>query len=278
MGLTLNNGGVTPRQLAYGSDVIVGIFDTGIWPESPSFSEEHGMGPIPSSWKGKCVRGENFDPAIACNRKLIGARYYLTGLEHQLGPLNSDSEYRSPRDWVGHGTHTASTAVGSIVHNANYYGIGQGTARGGAPRARVAIYKTCWNNNNVGTCSEADVMAAFDDALRDGVHLISASFGRAPPLAPFFKSQADIGSFHAMQLGVTVVFSAGNENSAPNPSLVQNVSPWSISVAASSIDRTFPTKIVLDANLTFMVTSMLNPLVEEREKESAVAFSSFGLI
>ncbi|XP_031385869.1 subtilisin-like protease SBT3.18 isoform X2 [Punica granatum] len=267
MGLTLDNGRATPMQLAFGADVIVGILDSGIWPESESFHEEHGMGPIPSSWKGECEEGEDFNPATACNRKLIGARYYLTGIEQQLGPLTADSEYRSPRDRVGHGTHTASTAVGSIVRNANFHGIGQGTARGGGPRARLAVYKVCWNQKGVGFCSEADIMAGFHDALKDGVHMISASIGRAPPLPPFFKSHADIGSFHAMQLGVTVVFSAGNENSAPHPSLVQNVSPWSISVAASSIDRTFPTKIVLDGNLTFMgeslITSQINGILAD---------------
>ncbi|PSR86918.1 Subtilisin-like protease SBT3.18 [Actinidia chinensis var. chinensis] len=253
LGLTLPSSEATPCQLAYGDDVIVGIFDTGIWPESDSFKEEPGMGPVPKSWKGKCVPGEKFEPAKACNRKLIGARYYLKGFEEEYGPLNasSNSEYRSARDFDGHGTHTASTAVGSIVKNANFFGFAQGTARGGAPRARLAVYKICWSKNLVGRCSEADIMAAFDDALHDGVQVISGSFGVSPPLPPFFASSADIGSFHAMQMGVSVVFSAGNDG--PDLSLVQNVAPWSLCVAASSIDRTFPTKILLDSKLSFMM-------------------------
>lgn len=217
------------------------------------------MRPIPSSWKGVCVEGEKFEPAKACNRKLIGARYYLKGLEQEYGPLNmsGNPEYRSARDFLGHGTHTASTAAGSIVKNASFFGIGQGTARGGAPWARVAVYKICWGINGVGSCTEADILAAFDDALHDGVHVISASFGATPPLSPFFASSADIGSFHAMQLGITVVFSAGNDG--PEPSLVQNVAPWSLCVAASTIDRSFPTEIVLDSNFTIMVTDMIFP-------------------
>ncbi|KAF8041136.1 hypothetical protein BT93_B3148 [Corymbia citriodora subsp. variegata] len=250
-------------------DVIVGVFDSGIWPESASFQEEPGMGPIPPSWKGECMSGQDFDPSTACNRKLIGARYYLTGLEQQLGPLDPapDTEYRSPRDRLGHGTHTASTAVGSIVHNASFFGLGSGTARGGAPRARLAVYKVCWNKTGDGTgkCSEADILAAFDGALRDGVHVISASFGSSiAQLLPFFAWSADIGSFHAMQKGVTVVFSAGNYDYSPDPSTVKNVAPWSISVAASTIDRSFPTQMVFDntvANLTVMGQSLITTQV-----------------
>lgn len=231
----------------------------GVWPESESFKEEPFMGPIPPCWKGKCVKGENFDPATACNRKLIGARYYLKGFEEAYGPLNMSSkkEYRSPRDFLGHGTHTASTAVGSRVRNANFFGLGQGTARGGAPRARLAVYKICWSKDLDGKCTEADILAAFDHALHDGVHVISASFGESPPLRPFFASNAGIGSFHAMQLGVTVVFSAGNDG--PLPSLVGNVAPWSISVAASSIDRAFPTEIIVNGD--FSITVILNTSV-----------------
>ncbi|KAG8496107.1 hypothetical protein CXB51_009078 [Gossypium anomalum] len=264
LGLTLDETRVTPIEFTNSQDVVVGIFDTGVWPESGSFQEKAGMRPIPSSWKGVCVEGEKFEPAKACNRKLIGARYYLKGFEQEYGPLNmsGNPEYRSARDFLGHGTHTASTAAGSIVKNASFFGIGQGTARGGAPWARVAVYKICWGINGVGSCTEADILAAFDDALHDGVHVISASFGATPPLSPFFASSADIGSFHAMQLGITVVFSAGNDG--PEPSLVQNVAPWSLCVAASTIDRSFPTEIVLDSNFTIMGQSIISKEIKGR--------------
>lgn len=197
-----------------------------------------------------------FDPKRDCNRKLIGAQYYRKGLEEQMGPMNPRTfDYKSPRDYVGHGTHTASTAVGSIVKNVSSFGFGQGTARGGAPRARLAVYKVCWNVNLEPRCSEADIMAAFDDALHDGVNVISASFGEKPPLKPFYKTLTDIGSFHAMQLGVSVVFSAGNDG--PVPSRIGNVAPWSICVAASTIDRSFPTKILLDNTISVMVINYL---------------------
>ncbi|XP_062172603.1 subtilisin-like protease SBT3.18 isoform X2 [Alnus glutinosa] len=272
LGLTLDNSEVIPLQLALGDDIVVGIFDTGVWPESESFKEEQGMKPIPSTWKGKCVKGENFNPATACNRKLIGARYYLKGFEEENGPLNmsGNPEYRSPRDFLGHGTHTASTAVGSIVKNASFFGLGQGTARGGAPRARLAVYKVCWGKDLNGKCSEADILAAFEDALHDGVHIISASFGESPPLRPFFASNAAIGSFHAMQLGITVVFSAGNDG--PDPSLVTNVEPWSISVAASTVDRMFPTQILVDNNLSVMGESLITTEIQAKLADAVIYF------
>lgn len=103
---------------------------------------------------------------------------------------------------------------------------------------------------------EADILAAFDDALRDGVHVISASIGSPLPLRQFLTSSSDIGSFHAMQLGVTVVFSAGN--AGPESSSVGNVAPWSICVAAGTIDRTFPTRILLGNNRLLMVIKLPN--------------------
>ncbi|KAK9062465.1 hypothetical protein SSX86_019651 [Deinandra increscens subsp. villosa] len=187
MGLNLNPTAdqSSPLQLTHGDNTIVGLFDTGIWPESKSFHEEPNMHPIPRTWKGKCVSGENFNPKTACNLKLIGGRYYLKGYEQEHGELNTNdtSEYRSPRDANGHGTHTASIAVGSTVKTASFFGFGQGTARGGAPRARLAVYKVCWED---GKCSEADILAAFDEAINDGVNVISASFGSTPPQLPFY--------------------------------------------------------------------------------------------
>ncbi|TKV98095.1 hypothetical protein SEVIR_9G538200v4 [Setaria viridis] len=276
MGLNLHTQMEQSSQmhLKFGGDVIVGILDTGVWPESESFRDDPHYGPIPSSWRGTCVKGDSFDPATACNRKLIGARYYLAGIESELGPLNTTGgeEYRSPRDRVGHGTHTASTAVGSVAPNASYFGLGRGAARGGAPRARLAVYKVCWYKDLTGRCSDADILAAFDDALCDGVHVVSASLGSSPPLMPLFATSTEIGAFHAMQRGVVTVFSAGNDG--PDASMVQNVSPWGLTVAASTIDRRFPTVITLGNNATVVGESFLaNGMMKKQLVESSSVFS-----
>jgi len=136
------------------------------------------------------------------------------------------------RDTEGHGTHTLSTAGGSFVPRASLFGYANGTAKGGAPRARVAAYKVCWS----GECATADVLAGFEAAIADGVHVISASVGG--DATDYLDDAVAIGSLHAVKAGVTVVCSASN--SGPDPGTVTNVAPWILTVAASSTDREFP--------------------------------------
>ncbi|OAY74606.1 Subtilisin-like protease SBT3.3, partial [Ananas comosus] len=209
-------------QAKYGDDVIIGLIDSGIWPESKSFSDE-GFGAVPAKWKGVCQEGQDFSTSN-CSRKIIGARWYAGDVD----PNDLQGEFLSPRDANGHGTHTSSTATGALVPDASFHGLGAGAARGGAPRARLAVYKACWGS--VGHCSDADTLQAIDHAIHDGVDVLSLSIG-GPSEQP--------GTLHAVASGITVVFSAGNDG--PAPQTVENSSPWVITVAASTIDRSFPT-------------------------------------
>ncbi|KAJ9684393.1 hypothetical protein PVL29_016718 [Vitis rotundifolia] len=209
------------------SDVIIGVLDTGIWPESDSFKDK-GFGPPPSKWKGICQGLSNF----TCNNKIIGARYYRSHGEF------SPEDLQTPRDSEGHGTHTASTAAGGLVSMASLLGFGLGTARGGVPSARIAVYKICWSDG----CADADILAAFDDAIADGVDIISLSVGGSTP-HNYFADSIAIGAFHAMKNGILTSTSAGNDG--PNFASITNFSPWSLSVAASTIDRKFFTKVQL---------------------------------
>ncbi|XP_051139532.1 subtilisin-like protease SBT3.6 isoform X2 [Andrographis paniculata] len=228
-----------------GTDSVIGILDSGIWPESASFRDD-GMKQVPAHWKGTCQKGQEFDPSH-CNRKIIGARWYIKGYEAEFGELKNEDgmEFLSPRDAEGHGTHTSSIAAGIDVENASFLGQGRGTARGGAPSARLAVYKVCWAT---GGCSSADILAAFDDAIHDGVDVISMSLGSTPPLATFVDDAVSIGSFHATGNGILVVCSGGN--SGPFPETVGNTAPWVITVAASTIDRYFPVTMTLGNNQT----------------------------
>ncbi|XP_061340609.1 subtilisin-like protease SBT3.9 [Gastrolobium bilobum] len=234
-----------------GKGTIIGILDTGIWPESESFREDHMDNP-PPRWRGICQVGDNFDRSH-CNRKIIGARWYIKGYEAEFGKLNSSDgvEYLSPRDASGHGTHTASTAAGALVENASFMGLAKGSARGGAPSAWLAIYKICWST---GGCSSADLLAAFDDAIFDGVDIISASLGSYPPLPTYVEDVLAIGSFHAVAKGISVVCSGGN--SGPYTQTVINTAPWVITVAASTIDREFPSRFILGNNQTLQGQSL----------------------
>ncbi|OMO68280.1 hypothetical protein COLO4_29782 [Corchorus olitorius] len=147
----------------------------------------------------------------------------------------------TPVDTDGHGTHTASTAAGNAVKG-SLYGIGRGTARGGVPSARIAMYKVCWG----GGCSDLDILAAFDDAIPDGVDIISISIGG--PSRQFFHDPIAIGAFHAMRKGILTSCAGGNDG--PMISTVQNNAPWIMTVAASSIDRQFISKIRLGDGTT----------------------------
>ncbi|GMI92179.1 subtilase 4.13 [Hibiscus trionum] len=216
--------GTVRRNPTSESDVIIGVIDGGIWPELPSFSDK-GFGPAPKKWKGACRGGKNF----TCNNKIIGARFYTA----------PPSPEASARDEVGHGTHTASTAAGNVVMDASFFGLAQGTARGGVPSARIAAYKVC----SAQGCESVDILAAFDDAIADAVDILTVSLGSSDS-RDFFDDVVAIGSFHAMEKGILTVNSAGN-NGAAGPLAVSSVSPWMLSVAASTTDRKIFSKVVL---------------------------------
>ncbi|EEF40155.1 Xylem serine proteinase 1 precursor, putative [Ricinus communis] len=242
-----------PFRAGYGKRVIVGVMDSGVWPESKSFSDE-GMGPIPKSWKGICQAGPGFNSSH-CNKKIIGARYYIKAFEQDNGALNVSEDSRSPRDMDGHGTHTASTVAGNRVHDAAAYGgFARGTASGGAPLAHLAIYKACWalpnqEKANGNTCYEADMLAAIDDAIADGVHVLSMSIGTTQPV-PYEQDGIAIGAFHAAKKNIVVACAAGN--AGPAPSTLSNPAPWIITVGASTVDRAFLGPIVLGNGKTIM--------------------------
>ncbi|CAM8957524.1 unnamed protein product [Rhodiola kirilowii] len=228
------------KKARYGEDTIIGNLDTGVWPESASFNDE-GLGPVPSRWRGGCV--DESDHKVQCNKKLIGAKYFNKGYQKGTGiKLNQSSQ--SARDTDGHGTHTLSTAGGSFVVGANVFGFGNGTAKGGSPRARVASYKVCWP---VDICDATDILAGFEAAIDDGVDILSVSLNG--PFLDYIEDTTAIGAFHAVRNGITVVASAGN--TGPGSSTATNIAPWFITVGASSMDRQFTNWVTAGNNLSF---------------------------
>ncbi|KAK6804476.1 hypothetical protein RDI58_002260 [Solanum bulbocastanum] len=216
------------RRLKGESNIIVGVFDTGVTPQSKSFKDD-GLGPPPAKWKGSCHHFANFS---GCNNKLIGARYF------KLDKVPDPNDIMSPIDVHGHGTHTSSTLAGSMVPDASLFGLARGTARGAVPSARVAMYKVCWATSG---CSDSDILAAFEAAIIDGVDIISISIGGLT--GGYTTDVISVGAFHAMRKGILTVASAGNDG--PNLNTVANHAPWVLTVAASGIDREFRSKVLL---------------------------------
>lgn len=103
------------------------------------------MSSSPPGWKGTCETSEDFKDSV-CNGKIIGARAFYKGYESYLeGPMDETAESKSPRDTEGHGTHTASTAAGSVVSDSGFFEYANGEARGMATKARIAVYKFVGN-------------------------------------------------------------------------------------------------------------------------------------
>lgn len=148
-----------------------------------------------------------------------------------------------------------STLGGNFV-NADFLGSQLGISKGGSPRARVATYKACWPG-----CYDADILAAFDHAIEDGVDVISVSLGTLA--RGYFLDSTSIGAFHAAQKNVIVTCSAGNDN-YNNPASVNNVAPWITTVAASTVDRVFRSTAVLPNGLKLQGSSLSQPMPENK--------------
>ncbi len=230
-------GGIWARQGGQddaGRGIVVGIIDSGIWPESASFATTSSIG-APKKWHGECVAGEDGSFAVnLCGRKLIGARYYV----ETFGAGNvAEEDFLSPRDGSGHGSHTASTAAGNMGVAVSIDGNPIGTASGMAPMAHVAMYKVCWEGAPGVTtgCFNSDSVAAINDAILDGVDVLNYSIGGSTesnvlsPVAQAFRA--------ATNAGVFVANSAGN--SGPNPSTLDHPSPWVTTVAAATFRKAY---------------------------------------
>ena len=226
-----------------GEGVVVGMLDSGVWPEHPSFSDPDPSGrpyPAPPTLPASCsfAGGANPGPSFTCNHKLIGAYRFMASYDRCVAESDCvfGDDFTSARDSDGHGTHTASTAAGNAKVESQVFGIDRKQISGVAPRAHVIAYKVC----GLDTCFGSDSIAAVQQALLDGVDVINFSIsGGIDP----YNDVVELAFLDAYAGGVFVAASAGNEG--PGADTVNHRGPWVTSVAASTENRTFQTTLSL---------------------------------
>jgi uncharacterized repeat protein (TIGR01451 family) len=223
-----------------GEGVVVGILDSGIWPEHPSFSDPAPSGhtfPAPPGGPYPCEFGSEHpgDDAFACNDKLIGAERFMATYD-AFGPPLLPGEFVSARDDNGHGTHTASTAAGNAGVDASVLGSDLGTVAGIAPGAHVIAYKVCGD----GGCFTSDSAAAINRAVEHGVDVLNFSIsGGSNP----YNDAVALAFLGAYEAGVFTAASAGN--AGPTADTVNHRGPWITTVGASTSDRHFMSTVTL---------------------------------
>lgn len=222
-----------------GKGTIVGVIDTGAWPEHPSFADQGNLGTPPAKsdkTSRTCDFGDNPQTpqvdVFQCNNKLIGGAAFLDTYNMAV----DDAAYTTARDSEGHGTHTASTAAGNVVSAAQVLGVERGQVQGIAPGAWVSIYKALGPQGGF----SSDLAAAAQQAVKDGVDVINYSIsGGSNP----FTDAVELTFLDAYAAGVFVSASAGN--SGPAAATTDHVAPWLTTVAASTQTRQFSSTLTL---------------------------------
>lgn len=233
------------RVAGAGGDVVIGVIDSGIWPDAKSFSDRDVVGKNgkvvykPLKFAGTCatpetVGDDSWDDGD-CNKKLIGAHYFTDGWGGDAAIAEQFPwEFLSPRDYNGHGTHTAATAAGNFGVKVTGPAARLGQVSGIAPRARIAAYKALWSAEDGSTANgfNSDIVAAIDQAVADGVDVINFSVsGTRSDL----NDPVEIAFLNAAASGVFVSASAGNDG--PTAGTVAHPSPWVTTVAAGTHNR-----------------------------------------
>jgi len=228
-------GQLTPSQ---GEGMVVGMIDSGINVSHPSFSDQPADGYVytnplgDGNYLGVCSNKDSdgrFDPTFTCNKKLIGAYTFTETMD-----LPDPQGLPSPRDDHGHGSHTSSTVAGNVLSSTVAPG---GPIGGVAPHANLIMYDACGTGNNPDSCSSLAIVAAIDQAIANQVDVISFSIGGSSS-DPWSDETAQ-GFLSALEAGIFVSVSAGNEGPAASTIGSPANAPWVLGVAASTHDRRF---------------------------------------
>lgn len=253
-----------------GEGILVGVIDTGINTDHPSFAEVAGDGyvhKLPARFSGFLGNCEIAEFAHMCNNKLIGVRSYEVITDTYADPVFQPDEKSwlveakrpaNGEDYNGHGSHTASTAAGNTLLNVDHVipqlqeisdGLPTGlvfpSISGVAPRANIIMYQACHpSDNSYGDlnagCPGSALLSSIEDAITDGVDVINYSIGSSVGGFPW-ENPIEMAFLAARESGVSVAASAGNSYSPRNPGTyrgaIDHLSPWLTSVAATTHGR-----------------------------------------
>ncbi|MGP3964330.1 S8 family serine peptidase [Nonomuraea sp. 3N208] len=241
-----------------GEGLVIGVIDSGIWPDGKSFADPDGsgkkFGPV-RGFQGTCETGADDSwSAEKCSGKLISARHYSAawGGDEWIKKL-LPWEFLSPRDYNGHGTHVASTAGGNHDVPVTGAAAGFGSISGIAPRARIAAYKALWSEQDASTAYgyNSDLVAAIDQAVADGVDVINYSVSGT---STDFLDPVEMAFLAAAEAGVFVAAAGGN--SGPTASTVAHPSPWVTTVAAGTHNRATQGAVTLGSGAAYSGASL----------------------
>ena len=217
-------------QAGVGRDVVVGVVDSGIWPENAAFSgvpqDVVGEDADLRGFHGACQAGREWRTST-CSDKIVSARWFVAGFGRRHV---ATSDFLSPRDGVGHGSMVASVAAGDHAVDVTIDGQDLGPVSGVAPAAQLAVYKACWTapDPRGDGCTTADTVAAIDAAVADGVDVLNYSVsGSHLP-----GDSVERALLNATTAGVFVTASAGNDG--PGARSVRHLAPWVTTVGTST--------------------------------------------
>ena len=132
---------------------------------------------------------------------------------------------------------------------ASFKGEACGSASGTAPRAHLAFYLIDGG---------ADYVKAIDQAIQDGVDVLSLSLQYGGS-RPFYSNSINIGTLSATKRGIFVSNSVGN--AGPRSESIEDHTPWTLSVGASTTDRVTRVEIRL-GNGNVILGETLNTKIE----------------
>lgn len=240
-----------------GEGQIIGIIDSGVNTDHPSFADiggdeyDHENPWGNGQYVGDCVEEPEH---VQCNDKLIGVRSYdvITDSYSEMIP----GWPAIGEDYGGHGSHVASTAAGNVINNVPYMVAGTGEEMDGkvikadlfpeisgvAPHANIISYQVCHSTNesDYRGCPGEALIAGIEDAIGDGVDVINFSIGGAD--SNVWADPVQLAFLSAREAGINVAAAAGNSGAdvcgaAECLGYLDNSSPWLSQVAATTHAR-----------------------------------------